>query len=747
MKSSHPFSISILCIFIFAAGFTSPDLQAASPFDISITNEGYDPQVAHIPVGTLVTWTNLEGVHTTTSRDGLWDSGVLVNGENFSYEFNEVGLYEYYDTIHTWPSGVIEVVHSLASMDIYTDKTLYASGDTMIVGLDITNPGDAVQVGIYVWLEGPGGSMTWIVIVPSILLPAGYSYSDEQWLTVTLPPLPRGEYSLKAAFLKVPEMDLISLDSATWTFGRVTQSDWSGGPGASRPSPLWGKKFDSTTDAAWRSIRDQLSISAQPITTPVESVIAYDADRPNSVVAGDLNNDGRDEVITTDPVYDIYQDLGAIYWWEPPSKGRDEWIRHYVSDDFYGACYADTADVDSDGDQDVIAAAYYGDGPELGRNGRYAWFENLDGVGSSWKKYVLHPLDNWFWGACYIDAGDMDGDGDIDLIGASQLTDGVYEQEGDIVWFENLDGEGREWGQHDLDLQFPNASEAHLVDLDGDDDLDVVGTYSHEFGPSSFAWWENVNGDGSEWTKRFIPFEFWGSGYVSAGDIDNDGDNDLIGGGYNTSQVGFWENLDGTGTSWQAWYVTVMPSGRGVELIDVEGDGDLDALMWNTYWVSWVENLDGQGFAWNARIINFWLDDPWAAMGDVNGDGKLELLATSLESGSFPGTQARLYDVIEFKSVGELTGSILDGDPVPGWGNMTWDDLVQSGASCVVEVRASDDDTNMGPFMTVPYSGYDLGALIDPGARYLQYRVNFMSSDPEVSPVLRELDVEKGDGF
>ena len=45
---------------------------------------------------------------------------------------------------------------------------------------------------------------------------------------------------------------------------------------------------------------------------------------------------------------------------------------------------------------DVIAAAYYGDGPELGRNGKFAWFENDDGVGGAWGKQVLGDL---FWGA------------------------------------------------------------------------------------------------------------------------------------------------------------------------------------------------------------------------------------------------------------------------------------------------------------------------------------------------------------
>ena len=112
--------------------------------------------------------------------------------------------------------------------------------------------------------------------------------------------------------------------------------------------------------------------------------------------------------------------------------------------------------MDRDGDLDVIAAAYYGDAPGLGRNGRFAWFENLD------------------------------GDGDIDLVGASMLTNGLYEQDADIAWFENLDGKGTQWALHSLDDDLPDASEAYFADLDGDGDLDVVAANADPTGPSTF---------------------------------------------------------------------------------------------------------------------------------------------------------------------------------------------------------------------------------------------------------------------
>jgi len=164
---------------------------------------------------------------------------------------------------------------------------------------------------------------------------------------------------------------------------------------------------------------------------------------------------------------------------------------------------------------------------------------------------------------------------------------------------------------------------------------------------------------------------------------------------------------------------------------------------------AWFENLDGVGFSWNPRILTYPLENPWAAAGDVNNDGKLEVVACSEELSSYPGTQLRLYEVNQFATPtpGQLTSSILDGNPSPDWGIMTWTADVPTSTSLLVEVRASNDEANLGPFVTVPFSGADLKSLIDPTARYLQYRLSLSSTDPARSPVLQGLSVDKGHGL
>ena len=52
-----------------------------------------------INVGDTVTWVWASGGHSTTSADGLWDSGVLSGG-SFSHTFNSPGTFNYFCTPH-----------------------------------------------------------------------------------------------------------------------------------------------------------------------------------------------------------------------------------------------------------------------------------------------------------------------------------------------------------------------------------------------------------------------------------------------------------------------------------------------------------------------------------------------------------------------------------------------------------------------------------------------------------------------
>ena len=85
----------------------------------------------------------------------------------------------------------------------------------------------------------------------------------------------------------------------------------------------------------------------------------------------------------------------------------------------------EAADVDGDGDMDVLSASQNDD--------EIAWYENTDGAGSFGPQQVISNLAN---GASSVFAADVDGDGDMDVFSASFGDD-------EIVWHRRSMGGAR----------------------------------------------------------------------------------------------------------------------------------------------------------------------------------------------------------------------------------------------------------------------------------------------------------------
>ena len=80
------------------------------------TNSCYVPYELTISSGSTVTWINTDNAaHTVTSGtpnggpDGLFDSSIIAMNAEFSYEFSESGIYDYYCIVHPWMTGIISV--------------------------------------------------------------------------------------------------------------------------------------------------------------------------------------------------------------------------------------------------------------------------------------------------------------------------------------------------------------------------------------------------------------------------------------------------------------------------------------------------------------------------------------------------------------------------------------------------------------------------------------------------------------
>ncbi|MEM3089391.1 MAG: multicopper oxidase domain-containing protein [Candidatus Nitrosotenuis sp.] len=73
-------------------------------------NKSYYPQQIKVNVGDTVKWQNKDiSIHTVTSADEVFDSGMLMAGDKFEYKFEKAGNYEYYCVLHPWMKGSVQV--------------------------------------------------------------------------------------------------------------------------------------------------------------------------------------------------------------------------------------------------------------------------------------------------------------------------------------------------------------------------------------------------------------------------------------------------------------------------------------------------------------------------------------------------------------------------------------------------------------------------------------------------------------
>lgn len=83
-----------------------------------------------------------------------------------------------------------------------------------------------------------------------------------------------------------------------------------------------------------------------------------------------------------------------------------------------------------------------------------------------------HEVGVGFDRAVSVYAEDMDGDGDIDILGAAWYESGV-------TWWENNDGTGINWIEHKVDGSSTGANTVFAEDIDGDGDMDILASANY----------------------------------------------------------------------------------------------------------------------------------------------------------------------------------------------------------------------------------------------------------------------------
>ena len=218
-----------------------------------------------------------------------------------------------------------------------------------------------------------------------------------------------------------------------------------------------------------------------------------------SIKYGDLDSDGDNDFAT------LYSN-GLSFFQNTDGAGNYS-EGTFLSDevDFAKELYIE--DIDADGDQDIILRYAADDYINT-----ISWFENIDNSLEFEPEQTIVEPSTSATTLCFID---LDGDLNKDMVlGFSDR----------IVWLSNLNN-GNFSSENSVTTSVNEVISLDAADMDGDGDNDIVAA---SFNDNKLSWYKN-SGTGSFGSQQLLTNNYLGGYRLKPIDIDNDADIDLVG--------------------------------------------------------------------------------------------------------------------------------------------------------------------------------------------------------------------------
>jgi hypothetical protein len=305
----------------------------------------------------------------------------------------------------------------------------------------------------------------------------------------------------------------------------------------------------------------------------IENTVAAGIAGPRSVVAADINGDGAMDVVSIAILGD------EVAWHENSGAPAPTFTEHLIDDaTLDGPREVHAADIDADGDMDILAVSLEADDGNANDDGKVVWFEN---DGAATPSFTARVLTTTAQRARSVTTADLNGDSHLDVVVGAAAA-------GDIIWFENDGAADPSFSApQTVTDQVPGVASVRAGDLDGDGDADIAAAVLEGGGGIAgdrVVWLENQgdpeNNGTYTFTERTIATAVDGAVQVAIDDINGDGALDVVSAAKTDNEVAWHENDGTSAPSFTGRTIMSNANGvLGVHVADAEGDGDPDIFV------------------------------------------------------------------------------------------------------------------------------------------------------------------------
>jgi len=336
--------------------------------------------------------------------------------------------------------------------------------------------------------------------------------------------------------------------------------------------------------------------------------------------------------------YIIDSSVGGGIPERPVFRFIKSWLRVKVLGAYLGgAHYTAISDLNGDGRKDLVVAA------DLKKND-IVWYEAPEYwmKGAEWKKHVIYNNDSHR--TYQIETGDIDGDGNQDIVLATKTDNS-------LGWLRN-NSPSSQWLLTWIDNNCQRCFNARVADVDKNGRSDIIASEDDAEHGGKLHFYEYINNPEfrENWHDHIIGKFSPGQGVsvFRLVDIDNDQDLDIVAASHQ-GRIYILENPfpNNIFNEWPRYQINDFKSGRNhdfreIDVGDIDGDGDLDVVAADEggNMVFWFEN-SGPAFSgkWKEHIIDAsdnylkWCHS--VALGDIDGDGDLDVAVAAAGSNDF----------------------------------------------------------------------------------------------------------------